>query len=202
MSLYFRPAFQNCVESLIISPRYCFSAPRQKRRLAGKTLSCNQVQLGSTMELKGRRLRSVEKGSKSSCNQKKLELRITILMAVSGGALEITVTRTSGRNIVAQPSNRFKYKNLNGEKTILSALCNWLTSLMLCVSSFLYCYGHFMGFIFISFGVMAVTNIKLVFIQILAHSQSKETIMFAPYKFSYTELGVTKKCRWSYFKLG
>ena len=36
MSLYFRPAFQNCVESLIISPRYCFSAPRQKRRWAGK----------------------------------------------------------------------------------------------------------------------------------------------------------------------
>ena len=32
----------------------------------------------------------------------------------------------------------FKYNNLYGENTILSALCNWLTSLILCVSSFLY----------------------------------------------------------------
>ena len=39
----------------------------------------------------------------------------------------------------------FKYTNLYGEKTILRALCNWLTSLMLCVSSFLYSYGHFTG---------------------------------------------------------
>ena len=39
---------------------------------------------------------------------------------------------------------------------------------------------------------MAVTDIKQVFIQILAHSYIKETIVFAPYKFLYTELGVTK----------
>ena len=32
----------------------------------------------------------------------------------------------------------------------------------------------------------------------LSHSFIKETIVFAPYKFSYTELWVTKKCRWSY----
>ena len=93
----------------------------------------------------------------------------------------------------------FKYKNLYGEKTILCALCNWLTSLMLCVSSFLYSYGHFMGFISTGFrpsqfGVMAVTDIKLAFIQILSHSYIKETIVFAPYKFLYTELGATKKC--------
>ena len=29
----------------------------------------------------------------------------------------------------------------------MSALCNWLTALMLCVSSFLCGYGYFMGFI-------------------------------------------------------
>ena len=50
----------------------------------------------------------------------------------------------------------------------LSALCNWLTSLIMCVSSFLYGYGHFMGFIQTGFqlsyfGVMAITAIKLVF---------------------------------------
>ena len=37
---------------------------------------------------------------------------------------------------------------------------------------------------------------------LLSHSQIKETIDFARYKFLYTELGVTKKCRWSYFKPG
>ena len=50
----------------------------------------------------------------------------------------------------------------------MSALCNWLTALMLCVSSFLCGYGYYMGFIETGFrlsylGVMAVTDIKLVF---------------------------------------
>ena len=50
----------------------------------------------------------------------------------------------------------------------MSALCNWLTALMLCVSSFLCGYGHFIGFIETGFrlsylGVMVVTDIKLVF---------------------------------------
>lgn len=56
--------------------------------------------------------------------------------------------RRKGFEIIMQLKHcrvAFKYKNLYREKTILCALCNWLTSLMLYVSSFLYGYGHFTG---------------------------------------------------------
>ena len=66
---------------------------------------------------------------------------------------------------------------------------NYLTSIKLCVSSFLYgpraniIGTEVMGFIYTGFRpshfeVMAVTDIKLVFIQILSYSQVTETIVF------------------------
>ena len=63
-------------------------------------------------------------------------------MAVPGGTLEITV-----RSQVAETLSHSLQICIYGEKKIMSALCNWLTALMLCVSSFLCGYGHFMGFI-------------------------------------------------------
>ena len=152
------------------------------------------------MELKGRRLRSV----KRLCSIIVLQLekaRKRITVAVSGGALKITVRAQVAENL----SRSLQNKNLYGEKTILSALCNWLVSLMLCVSSFLYGYGHwsylnrFSALLFWSDGC---NWYQTGVFSLLAHSFVKETIVFAPYKFSYTELGVTKKCRWSHFKLG
>ena len=66
---------------------------------------------------------------------------------------------------------------------------SYLTSIKLCVSSFLYgpraniIGTEVMGFIYTGFRpshfeVMAVTDIKLVFIQILSHSQVTEAIVF------------------------
>ena len=89
------------------------------------------------MELKGRRLRSVKRLRSIIVLQlEKARKRITV--AVSGGALKMTVRAQVAENL----SRSLQNKNLYGEKTILSALCNWLASLMLCVSSFLYGYGH------------------------------------------------------------
>ena len=70
---------------------------------------------------------------------------------------------------------------------------NCLTSLKLCVSSFLYgpraniIGTEFMGFIYTGFRpshfeVIVVTDIKLVFIQILSHSQViQKQSFFSPY---------------------
>ena len=87
------------------------------------------------MELKGRRLQRTKRLRSIIILQlEKARKRITV--AVSGGALSEYEHKWQKHCRVA-----FKCKNLCGEKTTLSALCNWLTSLMLvlmlCVSSFL-----------------------------------------------------------------
>ena len=82
---------------------------------------------------------------------------------------------------------------------------NCLISTKLCVSSFLYgrraniIGTEVMGFIYTGFRpshfeVMVVTDIKLVFIQILSHSLQLSSYI--------PNCALQKNCRWSYFKLG
>ena len=93
MSLYFRPALQKCVESLLYRRGTVFSAASTKRGDGSEqTQSCNQVKAGvlTTMELKGRRLRSVKR-LRSIIVLQLEKARKRIKLAVSGGTLKITV---------------------------------------------------------------------------------------------------------------
>ena len=93
MSLYFRPALQKCVESLLYRPRYCFSAASTKRGDGpGQTQSCNLGKAGvlTTMELKAVDCKA-QKWLRSIIILQLEKARKRITVAVSGGALEIRV---------------------------------------------------------------------------------------------------------------